>query len=53
VVIHPEAVDRDAMDRSFFGVVSIRTHPEDAGRDPDHVPCRRVDRGGDGHTSHH
>ena len=37
MVVHPEAVDHDVVDRSFFRVKVIRSHQERAARDPDHV----------------
>jgi hypothetical protein len=28
--IHPEPIDRDAMDRRFFGIMLVRSHAERA-----------------------
>ena len=40
--VNPEGVDRDAMDRRFFGIMSIRTHPERAAGDLDHARIRVI-----------
>ena len=35
--VDPEAVDRDPVDRRFFGVVPVRAHAERAAGNPHHV----------------
>ena len=39
---HPEAVDRDAVRRRFFRIVTVRTHQERAAGNPDHSGKRRL-----------
>lgn len=34
--VNPEAIDRDAMDRGFFRIMSIRPHAEHAAGDENH-----------------
>ena len=42
--VDPEAVDGDAMDRRFFGIMLIGSHAERAAGNPDHVRRRRLIR---------
>ena len=35
--VDPEPVDGDAVDRSLLGIVPVRSHPEGAAHEPDHV----------------
>ena len=42
VVIHPEAVDGDVVDRALLRVEVVRAHAERPARDPGHIPRRRT-----------
>lgn len=40
--VHPEGIHRDPVDRRFLRVVRLRSLPEGAGGDPDHVRSKRA-----------
>ncbi len=42
MLVHPEPIDADRMDRSLLGVELVGAHEERAAGDPGHVLCRRL-----------